>query len=495
MKRGLIMRWIRTKISLGIATVLMACTSVNAQQIQYTPEQRFNIKNDDFQIIGKAGDRYYAYRSDEKGYFLDAYDQHMKPVAIVNLDFLPADAQNLYFTNYQEQITLLYQVESKQMSYQYAAIMDDKGLLKSQPVVVDSINKRNIVANRRNRNYSYVVSDDNSMIATYAFVEQNKKALLHINVLKSDLSAFQNAEITLNTGDEITPQNILLANNGDFYFLDYKYLNDNGVFNEKMKIFVTNPIKQTFLSLPFPLDNKYIGGIHAKINQNDQTLRIGAFYSDKAKSTTEGFLYASVNVTDEQPIKVQTAPVDERLKNKSDSRKGKNPLSGFDVKDVIVKNDGGLILVAEKYTEVVRNMGGNMGMYGGGYYNNAGRNIREYVFGDILAVSFAANGDIQWSDFFRKEQTSQNDFGTFSSYLMMNTGANLVFVYNENISKDGNIAITALDARGESTVIRKRDATMETFTWIPRMGQQVGAMEIIIPCVKSKTISFAKMTF
>lgn len=489
------MNWIKKIAVVGLSFLLYAPLTTNAQTIQYSPEQKFNIKNDDFQIIGKVGERIYAYRSDGNGFFLDAYDASMKPLAIVNLDFLPQGAQNLYFINYNNQITVLYQTEDSKLSYQHAALLDENGLLKSQPIQLESIVKKNIVANRRNRNYSYVVSEDKSILATYAFVEKDKKAYIHITEIKSDLSAYQSAEIGLDVGGEITPQNILLANNGDFYFLSYKYTNENAGFNDQVKVFVTNPIAQTFLNLPIPLDGKYIGGIHAKINQQDNTLRIGAFHTTKAKGAIEGFTYASVNINAEEPIKIQSAAIDERLKNKSDSRKGKNPLSGFEVRDVIVKNDGGLVMVAEKYTELVRNNSGNMGLYGGPGYYNSGRNIREYNYGDILAVSFDANGIIEWSDFFRKEQTSQNDFGTFSSYLMMNTGGNLVFIYNENISKDGNIAITAIDVKGESTVIRKRDATMETFTWIPRMGQQVGALDVIIPCIKAKTISFAKMSF
>ena len=161
-----------------------------------------------------------------------------------------------------------------------------------------------------------------------------------------------------------------------------------------------------------------------------------------------------------------------------------------------MKNDGGFILIAERYYVTTRNSyyGPGFGYYSAYYgaFNNP--TIREYNYGDILALSYNDNGALEWKNFIRKDQYSQEDGGMFSSYGMVNSGASLVFLYNDYNSSASSLQLAALDIEGNLQMSKMDDGGMKA-DWIPRSGKQTDAREIVVPMLRKNNISFVKVNF
>lgn len=486
----------KTVSFIALIICLIIQESAWAQKVVYTAEQKFNINNDFFQVLGKSGDRYYTFRSNNTGNYLDAYDNNMQAVAIVLLDFLPQKYFGIDFTIRTKDITVVYQVQNQSYTYQYAAHLDTYGKLITAPIVIDSVNTKDFYGRRNVQRFYNVYSDNKEILASYALIKKDRKVYLNLATFSPSLQKKGHASVLLQSDKEIVPQDFMLTREGVLVFSSYEYGNDVNLFNTSIDLFSVDPNENTLSKQPIDLKGYFVNGINFKIDNKTNDIRLGGFYSTKKNGNTEGFVYCKFSQNAESATEIKFIPINETIRNKADVKKRKSAMNDFDVKDVIVKNDGGMVLIAENYFETLRS--GSPAVSYGGFYSlsSYGRTIREFTYGDLLVISFDAAGNIEWSEYLRKNQFSTNDEGFYSSYVLLNSGANLVFVYNENLGVNNQtISVNAINAKGDNMVERIQGNEDKNFTWVPRLGKQTGALELIVPCIKTKGLSFAKISF
>jgi hypothetical protein len=163
---------------------------------------------------------------------------------------------------------------------------------------------------------------------------------------------------------------------------------------------------------------------------------------------------------------------------------------------MIIKKDGGFVLVSEDFYITTRS--GNAQW--GGYYSTYNMpfnapSIREYNYEDILALSYDADGNNEWHAFVRKSQYSQEDGGVFSSYALVNTGGALGFLFNDFNSRASRIQFATIDGTGKQDIRSLSSGDGSSPDWLPRTGKQIGVREVIVPCLRKRQISFAKVIF
>ena len=90
--------------------VAFALSSLHAQQIIYSPYDKFDFRTGEFTVAGKVADMLYVYRGSADGYYLDAYNDAMQRQATVILDFLPRRSFGTRFITYNDKIIVLHQV-------------------------------------------------------------------------------------------------------------------------------------------------------------------------------------------------------------------------------------------------------------------------------------------------------------------------------------------------------------------------------------------------
>src|SRR6218665_2273011 len=100
--------------------------TAGAQNIFYSKEQKFTFQNGDFSVVGWCGDRLYTYRASKEGFYLDAYNDSMRLLATVALDFFPKKIYETRFFTTDDQIIVLYQAVQNNHVVQYAARLDSK---------------------------------------------------------------------------------------------------------------------------------------------------------------------------------------------------------------------------------------------------------------------------------------------------------------------------------------------------------------------------------
>jgi hypothetical protein len=133
--------------------------------------------------------------------------------------------------------------------------------------------------------------------------------------------------------------------------------------------------------------------------------------------------------------------------------------------------------------------------YYGGYFGPfSGSSVREFNYGDILAISYDGAGKEEWHSFIRKDQYSQEDNGVFSSYAFLNGGGSLLFLYNDFDRSNSRIQLATIDGSGE-VIAKELSTDRNAPDWLPRRGVQISARQIVLPCLTRRGLCFAKVVF
>jgi hypothetical protein len=230
-----------------------------------------------------------------------------------------------------------------------------------------------------------------------------------------------------------------------------------------------------------------------KIYGKRVAIYIGGFYSAKKNGSYEGVLYTYYNLKTGTYESTRLIPFDEGLINSTGERNKKLAFNDYMVRNLIVKNDGGFVLIAEDFFISSRNTYSPGFGYYSFYYPTMSSSVREYHYNDIMALSYDAEGQRQWKAFVRKDQYSQEDGGIFSSYALVNTGGTLGFLFNDFNSARSRIQLAVLD--GDGKIAMQALSSGEEADWLPRSAKQVASREIVVPCLHKRRICFAKIVF
>jgi hypothetical protein len=251
--------------------------------------------------------------------------------------------------------------------------------------------------------------------------------------------------------------------------------------------------ERKFTAKELQLNQMYAAGTYMKLDNNKDRIYIGGFYSAKKNGSYEGVLYTYYNLKTGTYESTRLIPFDEGLINSTGERNKKLAFNDYMVRNLIVKNDGGFVLIAEDFFISSRNTYSPGFGYYSFYYPTMSSSVREYHYNDIMALSYDAEGQRQWKAFVRKDQYSQEDGGIFSSYALVNTGGTLGFLFNDFNSARSRIQLAVLD--GDGKIAMQALSSGEEADWLPRSAKQVASREIVVPCLHKRRICFAKIVF
>jgi hypothetical protein len=292
-----------------------------------------------------------------------------------------------------------------------------------------------------------------------------------------------------------TAGEVSVGNDGTVYMVAYTTVGSQNNA-DRFWILTLAPGETKFVSHQLQLDGKYAANGYTKIDNTNNKVYFGGFYTTKKNGSYEGIIFSTFDTKAGQYETHKFIPFDEALVTEAGQGRGNGALDNYMVKQLIVKNDGGFVMVSEMvYITTRSNFAPTMGYYSSFYspYNTSA--IREYHYNDIWVISYNKDGVRQWSSVVPKEQYSQEDGGTFSSYLLLNTGGTLAFLYNDFNAKHSRIQLASVDAEGKKQANSFSVEGNEYPDWIPKSGKQVAARTLIIPCLHKKQICFAKVVF
>ena len=227
-------------------------------------------------------------------------------------------------------------------------------------------------------------------------------------------------------------------------------------------------------------------------NLNKRVVAAG-LYSEKNLERAVGYFYLNFSPQDPTNYLLTFEPFDDEFvtnlvgKNIENNR-GINETS---IQQVVLRRDGGLLLIAERNRQLERRMGSNNRVF----FDGGVRFIVDYYYDDMFVISIHPDGKTHWKTILHKKQYSQDDDGIYSSFFLFKTPNNLRLLYNDEIRYENTVSEYILNGNGEYE--RKSLLSTENLDLRLRFrdAMQISAQELIVPSERRNRLRLVKLQY
>ncbi|MCI5057827.1 MAG: hypothetical protein MRY83_17065 [Flavobacteriales bacterium] len=371
--------------------------------------------------------------------------------------------------------------------------------------------------------YGYSMARDSSKLLIFYNKPYDKGAneKYGFHVFDEKMNELYQKEIELPYKEELFDiERYRVDKNGNIYlqgllFRDKRREKRKGEPNYEYRIITYNNTKGSTKEYPVDFEDMFITDMQIAVNDANDIICAG-FYSDKGTFSIKGTYFISIDPETKQ-IKtkslkeftedfiLQNLEQRQAKKAKKKLEKGKDlELYEYDLKDIIIRSDGGAILTGEQfYIRVVENV------YTDASGNRQVTRTRHYHYNDIIVINVNPDGQIEWSEKIAKRQHSTNDGGFYSSFAMAVQEDKLHFFFNDNPknlyenqagkvynfigNKDAIVSTVTLDSDGRQSKQSLFDVREAGVIIRPKVCEQIDENTIIIFGQKGKVQRFAKV--
>ena len=338
---------------------------------------------------------------------------------------------------------------------------------------VRSINKRRLLC------YKILDNDQKKEIITYTMFNEFAEVML-----SGDLN-FPYAD------DKMEVRKISISNNGVIYVLAKYYVNNRGRDPDDFSfmIFRFLPGKPEPEEVRLDFGDVFITDLTFKVDK-EENIYVAGFFSNKSSSQIIGTVYQKLNSITEREVTYSEKFTEEFLSNfLSDRQIGRGAeLKYFYLDDIVLRSDGGVVLIGEKFYTTFNTFMDRMGYW-------VDQKVHHYD--EIIIVSVSNEGKQEWSSMVSKRQSSESNLNL--SYLDVITGGNVYLIYEYQPRKmPRTIYINRASLGGEvSNRIPLMGKDSRGLSFYPRSSEQISNREAIMFYRDDKNKSFylVKMEF
>ncbi|WP_258104777.1 hypothetical protein [Marinoscillum sp. MHG1-6] len=411
---------------------------------------------------------------------------------------------------------------------------------KMNTLMVQSINKNTLTPNKDFKkigevsyegnfksnagNFRLRLSRDSSKVLAYYNLpyEKTENEKFGFHVLDQQMNELWKKEITLPYEEGLYEiEDYKIDNKGNVHILGVVYKEKRkakrkGEPNYNYEILSYYMKDGGFDSYPIKLEGKFLTDMQISIDDNRDIICAG-FYSNEGTYSIKGTYFIKVNSKSklittssfkEFDMDFITQNMTERQEEKVEkkAKKGKEvELYQYDLDDIIIREDGGAVLVGEQYYITVVTTPISTGTGGVTYVTTY-----YYNYNDIIVINVSPKGEIEWAQKIAKSQSTANDGGHFSSYTSAIVKDKMYFIFNDhpkNITDPGDrtfnytggknsmVVLVEVDSNGnvnKSSLFSTKDAEVITR---PKVCEQVSGDELVLFGQKRKNHQFAKIVF
>lgn len=370
--------------------------------------------------------------------------------------------------------------------------------------------------------FNLLISEDSTKVLLYNQLANKKREpeQFALRVLDDQLSLLWSRDIILPYNDQqFAVEDYRIDESGNVYLLGVLF-NDGvrerrrGLPNYEYVILAYTEGGKADQEYRIDVKAKFITDLTFRI-ANDGSLTCAGFYSEKGTYSIKGTCFFQLDPVSKKVANLNFQEFDfqfrtEFLDNRAQRRAARaestgNPereaeLSRFSLDELILRSDGGAVLVAEQYYVFERTYR---------YWDGSLRFDYFYHYNDIIVANIRPDGSIEWASRIPKRQETVNDGGYFSSYAMSIVRDRLYFIFNDNSRNfDGSsgrlhnfngrnsiITLAELNKDGQLDMyplFHNRDAGTITR---PKICKQVGSRRMLVYGERGRNYRFAELTF
>lgn len=491
---------------------LISFYNISAQRVIYSEPDKNDYRQTQFEIIGKINGNVLIYKNLRSSYVMSVYDMDMKQKQRLKLDFLPDRIINADFLAYPDFCYMFYQFQRRNVIYAMAAKLDGNGKIQGKPLTMDTTEISFLASNKI---YSVINSDDKQYIGLFKInskIDENYVVTTILYNKDLEKKEKQYLNVPMNDKHDFLSE-FTLDNEGDFSFLRAVQGQENDKV-QKLYLLTKKYGASQVQDKSITLNNQALDDVRLKVDNFNKRYIISSFYSKARRGNIEGLFTC---VWDKFSDSIKTTSViqfDENLRNdaKGDNS-AKTAFNDFFIRNLIVRKDGGFLLSAESFFSTGR--GGNFNRYdylygspflrpmdyymfnsyGYGYpwyrYNSLGQSTR-YNAQNIAVFSFDSSGKISWSNVLNKNQYD-DETDAFIGYSLLNTGDQLHFLFNQQERRMQLLSDQSISPTGQVTRKPTLKNLDQGYDFMARYGKQIGARQMIFPCLYRNYLCFARL--
>lgn len=517
-----------------VALTILTCYSfaqskTEKAKITWGEEFKVSKKNVLSDILGSDESGFYALRTEIRwkgGLIFEHYNREMNLTQSVEFKLDKGHfLVEVLFLNDEFKILSSKIDKDEKVNVLYVQTLDKKSFgTKGSMKQIASIDYSDF--NKRNSgSFSYIISRNKSKILIYYALPYEKKTSDNVGmaVFDTDFNMLWEKIADLPYEEELFDvTDFDITDKGEVYMLSKLY-KDKAKNTRKGKpnydFLVLNYTRSSTKAREFnvQIEGKYLTDMSITVNENNDIICAG-FYSENGTYSVEGSYFLKINGKTKSietrnfekfGIDFITQNLTEKQEKKAKKRESKgksNELYRYDLDKIILKEDGGAILVGEQYfvrehTTTVSN--GNGGV--------STRTTYHYYYNDIIVINFDAKGEMIWTEKIAKRQHTVNDNGYYSSYVLSVVDDRLFFIFNDHPKnllelkgnklsnfrggKNSMVVLVEVDSDGrqvkEALYSTKDEATFTR----PKVCKQINNNELILFAIRRKSNKFGLVEF
>ncbi|OAV45989.1 hypothetical protein [Lewinella sp. 4G2] len=477
------------RLSFFLALFLsLLCTCGSAQVLTVSDE--LTMRSDtDYSLIGKLGGQTLLLQDRSTKYLLTAYNRGMKQTWEKELELRGRNVRLLESVAKQDgtgfYLVYLFR-ESGRHSLQ-VDLYNPAGNLKDSTTLV---NFGLFVSNPEDEIYR---SEDDTKLVIL-FTDQSTKP----RVIGIDL-----AEQKLLYDRVIEPKNFYygedflqaeVANSGDLFFIIER---DNFKSKRKEHRFEVHHLEAKQAAREFEVsmgDSLTYDLFWRYDNMNDRLLG-GGLYTTRDFSKAEGYFTVAVDPANPTAADPRFVPFPIPLIRNVQGKKYNKKHPGIDemsVRDVILRHDGGALLVTERNRQLERRSAASRTQVATDF---GIRPLVDYHYDEVIVFAVHPDGKPHWNNILHKKQYSQDDGGVYSGFFLMENPRSLRFLFNDEIRFENTVSEYVVNGRGEfdrNSLFNTRDLDLRLRF---KDGIQVAGNEMILPSETRNKLRLVKMTY
>ncbi len=478
----------RNKLQIILLVVTIIVSNLKAQEVQISRE--INIRNDYAYDLLSIDDNCYFYRDKGFEYYFDLFDKDLNFKRTTQIElgekksFIESihtidSTINIYYSFKKEDV---YYIKGKKFSKELN-LLDTLSILESEI----SINSGE---------YRSTLSDDKSKLLLFNF-EKKSLNLILIDTKNFELiGSFDVVNHTYRVPEDF--EEIVLGNNGEVFILFEK--NNSSWDKEKHFLGLLTLLNGELYTSEISAINTINSGVKMSFDNVNQNLKIAGLWSSKSEVETEGFftfLKALNGLKQNSIYELKKEYYDDgilRDLNGLENKTKNNYLNDFFIRELIHRNDGGLIIIAELQREYSRRNGAPSFDRAFSDRSFGGRSYIDYYCEDLAVISIDPSGVQTWRKILFKKQYSQDDEGIYSSFFILKVPSQMHIIFNDEIKNANTVSEYVIDPLGNF----KRNSLLSTEYKNLRLrfkdGVQISSNSFVVPSEKNGKINLVKVS-
>lgn len=485
-------------ILLFVMALLMGMGNLYAQSVVLSDAQKLSSKTPNLRILGKNNEGIIIYKFGKDVDIIEAYNSNLmlKWSQSLNIKQENSNIEEIFL--YPDYSLAFFKTQEKTNTIVFAQRLSAKFKGDGKFIVMDTLFETKPDVDARMK---IIHSQDKNHISMYYPVVSSSGNLDRIRVVGIDnnMELLYRQDIAFTSvPDGFGLVSVKALNNNQLVFLFENYNRGKKRFSgeEEYLVFQYDGNNGQVSQVNFLFDNPIYGLLRMEVDNVNGKLTVAGFYTDDNRDEAIGYFVQGWDIENRLLVVQHSQPFGNALlaqvmggDSTSNTLTG---LSSFKPKELILRFDGGVVLMAEsEYSSMEsENMPTFMPSAGPNF-----RTVNVYYFNDIITLSTKADGSLDWFNVLRKKQISEDDEGFFSSYSILTADGKLHFVYNEEIFYKTNVNEYIVDATGKAGRNYLFNAGTKDLMLAPGIAKQISGRELLIPSFRNRSIKFVKITF